>query len=100
MHKARDGCEDPPTTVGALHPVIHGQTLKYNMEVKVWYRIFLEELQVGVSAPEELATATQVDAYMPVARDKPSVDLVKVIEEMKSFNASTCGADECASHWC
>ncbi|XP_010322966.1 large ribosomal subunit protein eL13z-like [Solanum lycopersicum] len=107
--KARDGCEDPPTTVGALHPVIHGQTLKYNMKVRSGRGFFSrnfrhipkklastigivvdhccrnrspEELQadVGECAPEELATATQVDAYMPVVRDKPSVDLVKSTE--------------------
>ncbi|URE24710.1 60S ribosomal protein L13 [Musa troglodytarum] len=43
---------------------------------------------VGDSAPEELATATQVQGpYMPIARDKPSVELVEVTDEMKSFKA-------------
>ncbi|XP_019230106.1 PREDICTED: 60S ribosomal protein L13-1-like [Nicotiana attenuata] len=46
------------------------------------------KVKAGDSAPEELATATQVHGdYMPIAREKPSVDLVKVTEEMKSFNA-------------
>lgn len=44
--------------------------------------------QAGDSAPEELATATQVQGqYMPIVREKPSVELVKVTEEMKSFKA-------------
>ncbi|KAK4370718.1 hypothetical protein RND71_010193 [Anisodus tanguticus] len=128
----------PRPTAGALHPVVYGQTLKYNMKVGAGRGFSLEELQaagipkklaatigivvdhrcrnrsleglqanvqtykaklvvfprharkikVGDSAPKELATATQVhDAYMPVACEKPSVDLVKVTEEMKSFNA-------------
>lgn len=44
--------------------------------------------QAGDSAPEELATATQVQGqYMPIVHDKPSVELVKVTDEMKSFKA-------------
>ena len=44
--------------------------------------------QAGDSASEELATATQVQGqYMPIVRGKPSVELVKVNEEMKSFKA-------------
>ena len=44
--------------------------------------------QAGDSAPEELATATQVQGpYMPVVREKPTVELVKVTDEMKSFRA-------------
>ena len=45
-------------------------------------------MQAGDSAPEELATATQVQgSYMPIVREKPAVELVKVTDEMKSFNA-------------
>lgn len=45
-------------------------------------------LQAGDSTPEELATATQVQgSYMPIVREKPTVELVKVTEEMKSFRA-------------
>ena len=45
-------------------------------------------LQAGDSAPEELANATQVQGpYMPIVREKPSVELVKVTDEMKSFRA-------------
>uniref|UniRef100_A0A2N9EGN6 Uncharacterized protein n=1 Tax=Fagus sylvatica TaxID=28930 RepID=A0A2N9EGN6_FAGSY len=40
------------------------------------------------SAPEELASATQVQAHTCLlAREKPSFELVKVTEEMKSFKA-------------
>ncbi|OAY80739.1 60S ribosomal protein L13-1 [Ananas comosus] len=42
----------------------------------------------GDSAPEELATATQIQGqYMPIVHEKPSVELVKVTDEMKSFKA-------------
>jgi len=45
-------------------------------------------LQAGDSTPEELATATQVKGdYMPIVRGAPSMELVKVTDEMKSFNA-------------
>ncbi|XP_057774109.1 60S ribosomal protein L13-1-like isoform X1 [Salvia miltiorrhiza] len=44
--------------------------------------------QAGDSTPEELATATQVAGpYMPIVREKPTMDLVKVTEEMKLFKA-------------
>ncbi|KAJ1419953.1 Ribosomal protein L13e [Sesbania bispinosa] len=42
----------------------------------------------GDSAPEELATATQVQGlYMPIVRERPSVEFTKVTDEMKSFKA-------------
>ncbi|KAJ0970078.1 hypothetical protein J5N97_022955 [Dioscorea zingiberensis] len=42
----------------------------------------------GDSSPEELATATQVQGtYMPIVREQPSVELVKITDEMKSFSA-------------
>ena len=45
-------------------------------------------LQAGDSTPEELATATQVQGpYMPIVREKPSVELVKVTVEMKPVKA-------------
>ncbi|KAK2965568.1 hypothetical protein RJ640_018734 [Escallonia rubra] len=38
--------------------------------------------------PEELAIATQVQGlFMPIGREKPAVEFVKVTDEMKSFNA-------------
>ncbi|KAL2527612.1 60S ribosomal protein L13-1 [Abeliophyllum distichum] len=44
--------------------------------------------KAGDSTPEELATATQVQgSYMPIVREKPTVEFVKVTEEMKSFKA-------------
>ncbi|KAF2319792.1 hypothetical protein GH714_018918 [Hevea brasiliensis] len=46
------------------------------------------KFKAGDSAPEELATATQVQGqFMPIVREKPSVELVKVTEEMKTFKA-------------
>ncbi|KAI4357570.1 hypothetical protein L6164_001509 [Bauhinia variegata] len=131
----------PRPTAGPLRPIVHGQTLKYNMKVRAGRGFSLEELKAagiskkiaptigiavdhrrknrsleslqgnvqrlktykaklvvfprrprkvkaGDSAPEELASATQVQGpYMPIVREKPSVELVKVTEEMKSFKA-------------
>ncbi|KAM7513906.1 hypothetical protein LguiA_003489 [Lonicera macranthoides] len=131
----------PRPTAGPLRPVVHGQTLKYNMKVRAGRGFSLEELKAagipkklaptigisvdhrrrnrsleglqtnvqrlktykaklvvfprrarkfkaGDSTPEELATATQVQgAYMPIEVEKPSVDIIKVTDEMKSFNA-------------
>ncbi|KAJ6756020.1 60S RIBOSOMAL PROTEIN L13 [Salix purpurea] len=113
----------PRPTAGPLRPVVHGQTLKYNMKVRAGRGFSFEELKAagiapleglqtniqrlktykaklvvfprharklkaGDSAPEELATATQVQGcFMPIALEKPSVELVKVTEEMKSFKA-------------
>ncbi|KAH0466097.1 hypothetical protein IEQ34_006200 [Dendrobium chrysotoxum] len=46
------------------------------------------KFKAGDSAPDELATATQVKGdYMPIVHSKPSVELVKVTEEMKAFKA-------------
>lgn len=44
--------------------------------------------QAGDSTPEELATATQVQGpVLPIVREKPAPEFVKVTEEMKSFSA-------------
>ncbi|CAL5323490.1 unnamed protein product [Camellia sinensis] len=139
----------PRPTAGPLRPIVHGQTLKYNMKLRAGRGFSLEELKIkhctwldgagipkklaptigiavdhrrrnrsleglqtnvqrlktykaklvvfprrarkfkaGDSAPEELATATQVQGpYMPIVREKPTVELVKVTDEMKSFKA-------------
>ncbi|KAH9802305.1 60S ribosomal protein L13-1 [Citrus sinensis] len=131
----------PRPTAGPLRPVVHGQTLKYNMKLRAGRGFTLEELKAagipkklaptigvsvdhrrknrsleglqsnvqrlktykaklvvfprrarkfkaGDSAPEELATATQVQGpYMPITLEKPTVDLVKVTQDMKSFKA-------------
>ncbi|KAI4295328.1 hypothetical protein L6164_035385 [Bauhinia variegata] len=135
----------PRPTAGSLRPIVHGQTLKYNMKVRAGRGFSLEELKsagisrkiartIGItvdhrrknrsleslqanaqrlktykaklvvfprrarkskvriigwdSAPEELATATQVQGpYLPIVREKPTVELVKVTEDMKSFKA-------------
>lgn len=46
------------------------------------------KLKAGDSSPEELATATQVQGkYMTITQEKPSLELVKVTDEMKSFKA-------------
>ncbi|KAH0666879.1 hypothetical protein KY285_028085 [Solanum tuberosum] len=66
---------------GLQHGESYFLTLKYNMKVRSGRGFSLEELQ-------GLATATQVHgAYMPVACEKPSVDLIKITKEMKPFNA-------------
>ncbi|KAJ1390854.1 Ribosomal protein L13e [Sesbania bispinosa] len=131
----------PRPTAGPLRPIVHGQTLKYNMKVRAGRGFSLEELKAagisdkvagtigiavdhrrknrsleslqanvqrlktykaklvvfprqsrkfknGDSAPEELATATQVQGlYMPIVRERPSVEFTKVTDEMKSFKA-------------
>ncbi|KAK6129403.1 hypothetical protein DH2020_036855 [Rehmannia glutinosa] len=119
----------PRPTAGPLRPIVHGQTLKYNMKVRAGRGFSLEELKAagipkklaptigisvdhrrrnhslegfqtnvqrlktykakaGDSTPEELATATQVSGpYLPIVREKPTVELVKVTGEMKSFKA-------------
>lgn len=45
-------------------------------------------MQNGDAGKEELASATQVQGeYMPIVREKPVSELVKVTDEMKAFNA-------------
>ncbi|KAF4396107.1 hypothetical protein G4B88_020744, partial [Cannabis sativa] len=93
----------PRPTAGPLRPVVHGQTLKYNMKVRAGRGFSLEELKAagipkklaptigisaGDSAPEELANATQVQGeFLPIAREKPAFELVKITDDMKSFKA-------------
>ncbi|KAF7829135.1 60S ribosomal protein L13-1 [Senna tora] len=131
----------PRPTAGPLRPVVHGQTLKYNMKVRAGRGFSLEELKAagipkklaptigiavdhrrrncsleglqanvqrlktykaklvvfprrvrkfkaGDSTAEELGNATQVQGeYLQIAREKPSVELVKVTDEMKAFKA-------------
>ncbi|RWV89680.1 hypothetical protein GW17_00048164 [Ensete ventricosum] len=65
-------------------------------KAKAFLCFFVHRLcQAGNSAPEELATATQVQGpYMPIAHEKPLVELVKVTDEMKSFKAyATLGVE-------
>ncbi|WVZ24704.1 hypothetical protein V8G54_003248 [Vigna mungo] len=46
------------------------------------------KVKTGDSSAEELANATQVQGpFLPIVREKPTVDLVKVTDEMKSFKA-------------
>ncbi|KAL6501005.1 60S ribosomal protein L13B [Orobanche hederae] len=46
------------------------------------------KIKAGDSTPEELATATQVSGpYLPIVGEKPTVELVKVTDELKSFKA-------------
>lgn len=66
----------------------HYSTLPSPTSMVAEYFICLLFLQAGDSTPEELASATQVQgSYMPIVREKPAVELVKVTEEMKSFSA-------------
>uniref|UniRef100_A0A0V0HGF3 60S ribosomal protein L13 n=1 Tax=Solanum chacoense TaxID=4108 RepID=A0A0V0HGF3_SOLCH len=131
----------PRPTAGSLRPIVHGQTLKYNMKVRAGRGFSLEELKAagipkklaptigiavdhrrrnrsleglqtnvqrlktykaklvifprhakkvkaGDSSAEELANATQVQVpYLPIVREQPAIELVKVTDEMKSFKA-------------
>ncbi|KAM3289380.1 60S ribosomal protein L13-1 [Capsicum chacoense] len=131
----------PRPTAGSLRPIVHGQTVKYNMKVRAGRGFSLEELKAagipkklartigiavdhrrrnrsleglqinaqriktykakivifprvakevkaGDSSAEELASATQVQGpYMPVVREQPGIELLKVTDEMKSFDA-------------
>jgi len=131
----------PRPTAGPLRPVVHCQTLKYNMKTRTGRGFTLEELKVagipkkwaptvgiavdhrrknrsleglqsnvqrlkeykaklvifprrpgkfksGDSAAEELSSSTQVQGeYMPITKEKPVVNLVKVTDEMKAFKA-------------
>ncbi|KAL3351422.1 hypothetical protein AABB24_019823 [Solanum stoloniferum] len=131
----------PRPTAGSLRPIVHGQTLKYNMKVRAGRGFSLEELKAagipkklaptigiavdhrrrnrsleglqtnvqrlktykaklvifprhakkvkaGDSGAEELANATQVQgSYLPIVREQPAIELVKVTDEMKSFKA-------------
>ncbi|XP_057800724.1 60S ribosomal protein L13-1 [Salvia miltiorrhiza] len=46
------------------------------------------KVKAGDSSPEELATATQVTGpFLPIVREKPNVELVKITQDMKSFKA-------------
>lgn len=50
--------------------------------------IILFVYQAGDAAPEELANATQVQGdHMPIFREMPTMELVKLTSDMKSFNA-------------
>ncbi|KAG5602614.1 hypothetical protein H5410_033984 [Solanum commersonii] len=49
----------PPTTAGALHPVVHGQTLKYNMKVRSGRGFSLEELQAA-GIPKKLVSTNGI----------------------------------------
>ncbi|KAK9705894.1 hypothetical protein RND81_07G090400 [Saponaria officinalis] len=131
----------PRPTAGPLRPIVHGQTLKYNMKLRAGKGFSLEELaaagipkkqaptigiavdhrrrnrsleglqanvqrlktykaklvvfprnakkvKAGDSTPEELANATQVHGdILPIQREQPVVELVKVTDDMKSFKA-------------
>ncbi|KAG0457602.1 hypothetical protein HPP92_022759 [Vanilla planifolia] len=93
----------PRPTSGPLRPVVQCPTRKYNMKSRAGKGFTLEELKAagiprklaptigiaaGDSAPEELASATQVKGdYLPIVREKPSVEFVKVTDEMKAFKA-------------
>ncbi|KAH0642595.1 hypothetical protein KY290_034177 [Solanum tuberosum] len=47
-----------------------------------------KKVKAGDSSAEELATAIQVQGpYLPITREQPAVNFVKVTDEMKSFKA-------------
>lgn len=64
------------------------QRLKTYMAKLVVFPRRAGHFKAGDSPQEELANATQVHGdYMPIQQEKPSVDLVKVTDEMKAFRA-------------
>ncbi|KAI3834555.1 hypothetical protein MKX03_004236 [Papaver bracteatum] len=114
----------PRPTSGPLRPIVHGQTLKYNMKVRAGRGFSLEELKgagiprklaptigiavdhrrrnksleglqtnvqrlkTGDSFAEECISATQVTGdFMPITRERPEIELVKVTNEMKAVKA-------------
>ncbi|CAI9092871.1 OLC1v1028216C1 [Oldenlandia corymbosa var. corymbosa] len=91
----------PRPTAGPLRPIVHGQTVKYNMKVRAGRGFTLDELKaagipkklaptVGIidAKTEELATATQVQGpVLPIVPEKPTAELVKITGDMKSFKA-------------
>ncbi|KAL8543906.1 hypothetical protein ACS0TY_004454 [Phlomoides rotata] len=66
--------------------VINVQRLKtYKAKLVVFSRCACK-VKAGDSSPEELATATQVmGPSLPIVHKKPTVELVKVSKDMKSF---------------
>ncbi|CAN1132164.1 60S ribosomal protein L13-1 [Linum perenne] len=67
---------------------VNAQRLKTYKAKLVIFPRRARKVKAGDSAPEELATATQVQGdYLPIDRVKPTVELVKVTEEMKSVKA-------------
>lgn len=50
--------------------------------------LIIRAFQAGDSAPKELAAVSQVHGeFLPIEGGKPSVELVKVTDEMKAFKA-------------
>ena len=47
----------PRPTAGPLRPLVHGQTLKYNMKVRAGRGFSLEELKVGTSLDDHFVYA-------------------------------------------
>ncbi|KAF3660079.1 60S ribosomal protein L13-1 [Capsicum annuum] len=67
---------------------INAQRIKtYKAKIVIFPRV-AKEVKAGDSSAEELARATQVQGpYMPVVREQPGIELLKVTDEMKSFDA-------------
>ncbi|KAL6503979.1 60S ribosomal protein L13B [Orobanche gracilis] len=71
-----------------LAPTIGISRLKtYKAKLVVFPRR-ARKIKAGDSTPEELSTATQVSGpYLPIVGEKPTVELIKVTDELKSFKA-------------
>ncbi|KAI3756137.1 hypothetical protein L1987_55951 [Smallanthus sonchifolius] len=78
----------------------HVQRLKTFKAKLVVFPRRARKTKAGDSTPEELATATQVQGpLLPILRERPAVELVKVTEEMKSFNAYAKLRVERTNNW-
>ncbi|KAI0529044.1 hypothetical protein KFK09_001589 [Dendrobium nobile] len=95
----------PRPTSGPIRPVVRCQTLKYHMKPKAGRGFTHEELKAA-GIPKKLAPTIGIafdhrrknrsleglhanvkGDYMPFVLDKPSVEMVKVTDEMKAFKA-------------
>ncbi|KAF6166768.1 hypothetical protein GIB67_005644 [Kingdonia uniflora] len=93
----------PLPTAGLLRLIAHGYTLKYNMKVRAGRAFSLEELKAA-GVPKKLAPTIGIvvdyrrrnrsleglqayGSFMPITREIPLFELVKVTEEMKNFKA-------------
>merc|ERR1719443_2521495 len=97
-----------PRPLGKLRPLVHGQTKRYNMKVKLGKGFSLDELKeagipaklaptIGIAvdnrrrniSPEELQTATQLGGttVMPPKKKAPTLKMVALDSEQKNNKA-------------
>lgn len=75
----------PRPTAGPLRPIVHGQTLKYNMKVRAGRGIFLEELQAP-GTPKKLAPTISI-AVDHRCRNRSLESLESSVQRLKTYKA-------------